>query len=389
MQPIYLDHNATTPIHPSVVEAMLPYLREHFGNPSSSHVYGQRAKQAVTRAREQVAELLACHPDEIVFTSGGTEANNLAIRGLLDLTPARRHVVTSTVEHPATARPCELLERQGIEVTRLPVDGTGRVRVEMARAFVRGDTALVTVMLAQNETGTLLPIAELAALAHERGAHIHTDAAQAVGKVPTRVGDLDVDLLSVAGHKLYAPKGVGALYVRRGVKLAPVILGAGHEHGLRPGTENVASIVGLGAACELAVKDLAVESERQRGLRDKLWRTLRKAIPGLVLNGHPTERLPNTLNVSFPGTSGSAVLAETPAVAASTGSACHEGGETASAVLTAMGIDGTEALGAVRLSLGRTTSPEGIEQAARALARTWRTAGETDGRLSPRGARRT
>lgn len=375
--PIYLDHNATTPLHPAVVEAMLPYLREHFGNPSSSHVYGQRAKLALTSAREQVAELLACHPEEIVFTSGGTEANNLAIRGVVELAGDRRHVVTSTVEHPATTRPCELLERQGIEMTRLPVDRAGRVQADMARAFVRGDTALVTVMLAQNETGTLMPITDLAALAHERGALVHTDAAQAVGKLSTRVGDLGVDLLSVAGHKLYAPKGVGALYIRRGVKVAPVILGAGQEHGLRPGTENVASIVGLGAACELATRDLSTEGERQRGLRDKLWELLGAAIPGLVLNGHPTDRLPNTLNVSFPGVRGSAVLAATPDVAASTGSACHEGGETAPAVLTAMGIDGTAALGAVRLSLGRSTSSEQVEQAASALARGWRVAAGT------------
>lgn len=370
----YLDHNATTPIHPSVIEAMLPYLREHFGNPSSNHIYGQRAKQAITRAREQVAGLLACHPDEIIFTSGGTEANNLAIRGVIELAGDRRHVVTSTVEHPATARPCELLERHGIGVTRLPVDSAGRLRIEMARAVVRGNTALVTVMLAQNETGTLMPIAELAGLTHEMGALVHTDAAQAVGRVPTRTSDLGVDLLSIAGHKLYAPKGVGALYIRRGVKVAPIILGAGHEHGVRPGTENVVSIVGLGAACAMAARDLAIESDRQRGLRDRLWELLGASIPGLVLNGHVTERLPNTLNVTFPGTRGSAVLAATPEVAASTGSACHEGCETASSVLTAMGVDGTTALGAVRLSLGRSTIPEQVEQAASALTRGWRVA---------------
>lgn len=370
--PIYLDHNATTPVHPAVVEAMLPYLREDFGNPSSGHVYGQRAKRAVECAREQVASLLTCHPDEIFFTSGGTEANNLAIRGLLELSSPRRHVVTSTVEHPATARPCELLERQGVEVTRLPVDGTGRVQTDVARAFVRGDTALVTVMLAQNETGTLMPITELAGLAHERGALIHTDAAQAVGKIPVRVGELGADLLSIAGHKLYAPKGVGALFVRRGVRLASILLGAGHERGLRPGTENVPSIVGLGVACELATAEhLDTESERERALRDALWEVLRSAIPGIVLNGHPTQRLPNTLNVSFPGARGSAVLAAAPEIAASTGSACHEGGETPSAVLTAMGLDATIALGAVRLSLGRSTTRKHIEEGARALIRAY------------------
>lgn len=370
--PIYLDHNATTPHHPLVIEAMLPYLRDHFGNPSSGHIYGQRAKRAVQYAREQVAALLGCQPDEIVFTSGGTEANNLAVRGVLDRSSARRHIVTSTVEHPATARPCELLERQGIEVTRLPVDGQGRVLVEEARAFVRGDTALMTVMLAQNETGTLMPIAELAELAHERGALVHTDAAQAVGKVQTRVDDLGVDLLSIAGHKLYAPKGVGALFVRRGTSIGPVLVGAGHERGLRPGTENVPFIVGLGMACELAAADLGSEPSRQRALRDELWEKLSAAISGVLLNGHPTERLPNTLNISFPDTRGSAVLAAAPELAASTGSACHEGGETPSAVLTAMGIDATTALGAVRLSLGRSTTREQIAQAAQALTRAWR-----------------
>lgn len=382
--PMYLDHNATTPVHPAVVEAMLPYLREHFGNPSSGHVYGQRAKRAVERAREQVASLLACQPDEVLFTSGGTEANNLGIRGVLEVSGSRRHIVTSTVEHPASTRPCELLERHGVEVTRLPVDKSGRVQTEMARPFVRGDTALVTVMLAQNETGTLMPIAELSALAHERGSLSHTDAAQAVGKIRTRVDELGVDLLSIAGHKLYAPKGVGALFVRRGVRLAPVLLGAGHERGLRPGTENVASIVGLGMACELAVVDLDEEAGRQRKLRDELWARLCAEVPGVVLNGHPRARLPNTLNVSFPEVRGSAVLAAAPALAASTGSACHEGGETASAVLTAMGLGAATALGAVRLSLGRSTTDALIDQAARALARAWRDAAGTADLDKPR-----
>lgn len=374
--PIYLDHNATTPIHAEVVEAMLPYLREHFGNPSSGHVYGQRAKQAVERARGQVAALLGCQPDEIVFTSGGTEANNLAIRGVTELSP-RRHVVTTTVEHPATAQPCAYLERHGFEVTRVPVDASGQVQVRDARPFVRGDTALVTVMLAQNETGTLMPIAAIAKVAHDQGALMHTDAAQAVGKIATRVEELDVDLLSIAGHKLYAPKGVGALYVRRGTKLAPLVLGAGHERGLRPGTENVPYIVGLGQACELARRDLDREPARQRALRDELWEKLRGAIPGMKLNGHPTERLPNTLNVSFPEARGSAVLAAAPEIAASTGSACHEGGETASAVLLAMGIGADVALGAVRLSLGRSTTREQIAAAGTALVRAHsRTRGE-------------
>ncbi len=370
--PIYLDHNATTPIRPEVVDAMLPYLREHFGNPSSGHVYGRRAHEAVERARAQVATLLGCEPAEVLFTSGGTEANNLAILGAAGAPgDGRRHVLTSTVEHPATARPCDRLERSGWEITRVPVDPEGWVRPEDARPFVRGDTALVTVMLANNETGTLMPIRALADLAHEKGARVHTDAAQAVGKVPVGVDDLGVDLLSVAGHKLYAPKGVGALYVRNGTPIGPVLLGAGHERGLRPGTENVPYIVGLGVACELARLDLEAEAVRVRGLRDALWEGLRVGVPGIRRNGHPTARLPNTLNVSFPGVRGSTVLAAAPEVAASTGSACHEGGESPSGVLVAMGLDPATALGAVRLSLGRGTTGEEVEVASRALVRAW------------------
>ena len=364
--PIYLDHNATTPVLPEVVDAMLPYLREHFGNPSSGHVYGRRAQQAIEEARAQVAGLLGCAADEVVFTSGGTEANNIAIRGAVDAS-GRRHVITSAVEHPATERPCQLLERRGVRVTRVGVDASGTASQAEAEAALSDDTALVTVMHANNETGTLQPVAELSAAARGRGALVHTDAAQSVGKVSTRVDDLGVDLLSVAGHKLYAPKGVGALYVRRETPLHPVLLGAGHERGLRPGTENVAYIAGLGQACQVAAAGLAAEAARVRRLRDRLWDALRAAVPGLQLNGHPERRLPNTLNVRFPGVAGSAVLAGAPAVAASTGSACHEGGERASAVLTAMGLGEAEALGSVRLSLGRGTTAEQADRAAAAL----------------------
>jgi cysteine desulfurase len=370
-EPIYLDHNATTPILPEVVEAMLPYLHGHFGNPSSAHAYGQQARTAIEQAREKVAALLGCQPGEIVFTSGGTEANNLAIRGVAEVS-TRRSIVTSTVEHPATSQPCAYLERHGFEVRRVPVDEHGRIHVREVAASASEKTALVTMMLAQNETGTLMPIAEVTRLAHEHGALVHTDAAQAVGKVPTQVDDLGVDLLSLAGHKLYAPKGIGALYVRRGTPLAPFVLGAGHERGLRPGTENVASIVALGHACLLAGRDLAVESAPQRQLCDELWEQLHLAVPGLRLNGHPIDRLPNTLNVSLPGVSGTAVLAAAPEIAASTGSACHEGAEAASPVLLAMGVAPTEALGAVRLSVGRSTTPEQIARAVRALVRGYR-----------------
>ena len=371
--PIYLDHNATTPLLPEAVEAMLPYLREHFGNPSSTHPYGARARQAVARAREQVAALIGCDADEVLFTSGGTEANNLAIRGVTGaLEGRRRGVVTTSIEHPATARPCDWLERHRYRVTRIGVDREGRARVDAARKAIDGDTALVTVMHSNNETGVLQPVAELARLAHEVGAVLHTDAAQSVGKVPVRVRELDVDLLSIAGHKVYAPKGVGALYVRRGTPLAPLLLGASHERGLRPGTENVASIVGLGVACELVGGNLDTSSARMTGLRDLLRDRLAAGVPGLTLNGHRELRLPNTLNVRFPRTSGSAVLEGAPELAASTGAACHEGHESASAVILAMGVAPQEALGSVRLTLGRGTTEEEVMRASDALVRSWR-----------------
>ncbi|MDX2089786.1 MAG: cysteine desulfurase family protein [Kofleriaceae bacterium] len=370
--PIYLDHNATTPLLPEVVDAMLPYLREHFGNPSSGHVYGSRARAAVAHAREQIAALLGCDADEVVFTSGGTEANNLAIRGVTEARERKSHVVTTVIEHPATARPCAWLEKHERSVSRIGVDADGRVRVDAAREAIDGDTALVTVMHSNNETGVLQPVEELARLAHAAGALIHTDAAQSLGKVPVRVRELDVDLLSVAGHKLYAPKGVGALYVKRGTPLVPFALGASHERGLRPGTENVASIVGLGAACEAVGRDLDATAGRMKRLRDLLWERLASGVPGLALNGHHELRLPNTLNVRFPRASGSAVLEGAPVVAASTGSACHEGQESASAVILAMGISPEEALGSVRLTLGRGTSEDDVVRAAEALTRAWR-----------------
>ena len=369
--PIYLDYNATTPIRPEVVDAMLPYLREHFGNPSSDHVYGARARTAVERARAQVALLLGCTAYEVIFTSGGTAANNLAIRGAADARRQRTRIVTSVIEHPATSEPCAWLERHGRHVTRAGVDADGRVRLGEALAAIDTETAIVTVMHANNETGVLQPVEELAPLARAYGALVHTDAAQSVGKVPVRVRELGVDLLSMAGHKVYAPKGVGALYVRRGTPLEPLVLGAGHERGLRPGTENVASIVGLGLACELAARDLDDESSRIKALRDMLWDSLAAEIPALGLNGHRDERLPNTLNVRFPHASGRAVLEGAPELAASTGSACHEGHESASPVILAMGVSPKDALGSVRLTLGRGTTEDEVARAAAALVRSW------------------
>jgi cysteine desulfurase len=369
--PIYLDYNATTPLLPEVVDAMLPYLRKHFGNPSSRHLYGKRAHDAIERARSDVAALINSHADEIIFTSGGTEANNLAIRGTTART-TRRRVVTSIVEHPATARPVSWLERQGWDIVRIGVDAGGRSRVPELDAAITSVTALVTIMHSNNETGVFQPIQEAVRFARRAGACVHTDAAQSVGKVPIDVRAMDLDLLSIAGHKLYGPKGVGALFVRRGTDLEPLALGAGHERGLRPGTENVASIVGLGAACALAQCDLDAQGTRVSTLRDRLWERLAQTIPQLALNGHVENRLPNTLNVRFPHVSGEALLAATPQIAASTGSACHDSDESASAVLLAMGIPARAALGSVRLTLGRATTESAVDRAATALARAWR-----------------
>lgn len=305
----------------------------------------------------------------MLFTSGGTEANNLAIRGVTEAS-ARRGIVTSVIEHPATARPCDWLERNGWQVSRIPVDVDGRARVD--EAVIDARTALVTVMHSNNETGVLQPIAELAVRARSVGALVHTDAAQSIGKVPVNVGALGVDLLSIAGHKLYAPKGVGALFVKCGTPIVPFALGAGHERGMRPGTENVASIVGLGAACEAMGRDLDEASQRMRLLRDLLWTRLADQIPALALNGHRAFRLPNTLNVRFPGASGVAVLEGAEEIAASTGSACHEGEEHASSVILAMGVAPSEALGSVRLTLGRSTTERDIARASEALVRAWR-----------------
>ncbi len=369
-EPIYLDYNATTPLLPEVVDAMLPYLCEHFGNPSSSHPYGVRARAAVELARGRVAALLGCDAEEIVFTSGGTEANNLAICGTAEGRKGRNGIVTSVIEHPATSRPCEWLAAEhGLRIARIGVDEDGRVRLDEARAAINLGTALVTVMHSNNETGVLQPVRELGEAAHAVGAMVHTDAAQSVGKVPFDVRALGVDLCSLAGHKLYAPKGVGALYVKRSTPLSPFTRGAGHERGLRPGTENVASIVGLGVACELASRDLAHVAAQMRELRDSLWAELAALVPGLALNGHPQERLPNTLNVRFPHASGSAVLAAAPEIAASTGSACHEGHESASATIVAMGVSHADALGSVRLTLGRGTTAADVHVAAASLGR--------------------
>lgn len=371
--PIYLDYNATTPVDPRVVDAMLPYLSEQFGNPSSGHPAGAAAARAVTAAREQVARLVGAHADEVVFTGSGSEADNLAIRGTALAATTKRapvHVITQATEHPAVLATCAALQRlHGIDVTYLPVDRHGLVDPDDLAHAITNRTVLVSVMLANNETGTIQPVADLARIAHEHGVLIHTDAAQAIGKIPVDVTELGVDLLTLVGHKMYAPKGIAALYVRRGVALEPVIYGGGQEHDLRAGTENVAAIVALGTAADLAAADLARgEPERLRRLRDDLHGRLADQVPGPVtLNGHPRMRLPNTVNLSLPPRSGGALLAAATGVAASTGSACHTGDPRLSPVLAAMGIPEHEALSAVRLSLGRWSSAGEIHEAAAAI----------------------
>jgi cysteine desulfurase len=359
---IYLDFNATTPIAPEVAAAISQALAEPFGNPSSEHWAGLPARQAVEKARTQVAAFLHCNSDEVVFTSGGSESNNHALKGVFFAHGGGGgHIITTQVEHPAVLNPCRFLERLGAAVTYLPVDRFGRVDPDDVRNALTSRTILISVMHANNEVGTLQPIPEIARIARERGILFHTDAAQSAGKIPVRVDELGVDLLSLAGHKLYAPKGVGALYVRKGVCLEPLIHGAGHESGRRAGTENILFDVALGAACELAQSWLGVESIRQ--LRDLLWKVLQAQFgERVVLNGHPTERLPNTLNVSFVGKIGSTILGGLKDVAASTGSACHSGSVELSPVLRAMQVPPEIGMGAIRFSLGRTTTREEIEQ---------------------------
>lgn len=363
--PIYLDYNATTPIDPEVAEAMLPYLHRHFGNPSSSHAYGITANEAVTSARLQIADLLGAAPEEIVITSGGTEANNMVIQGLASrLASQGRHIITSSVEHPAVLEPCYALEKDNFCVTILPVDGEGRVSPETVAQAITAETTLISIMHANNEVGTIQPLAEIAAVTREHGILLHTDAAQSVGKIPVRPDELGVDFLSLAGHKLYAPKGVGALYIRSGRHLDRLIHGANHESGRRAGTENVLGIVGLGKACEIAGKSLEAGGAHSRALRDRLWQGLSSRLTDLRRNGDPEACLPNTLSVSFRGIDATALLTEIgERVAASAGAACHSEGVEVSTVLTAMQVPLDFAMGSVRFSVGRPTTEVEVDTA--------------------------
>ncbi len=367
---IYLDYNATTPVDPRVAEAVAGTLRDGWGNPSSGHRAGRAARALVEAARARVAACLGARADEILFTSGGTESDNWAVRALLPHAGCG-HVVTTAVEHPAVLVTARALEREGrIRLTVVGVDRFGRVDPDEVVRALGSDTVLVSVMLANNEVGTVEPVAEIAAACRDRGVRTHTDAAQAVGKIPVDVGALGVDLLTVAGHKLYAPKGIGALFVRRGTAIEPLLRGAGHERGLRAGTENVPGIAGLGAACEIARREVADEGPRLAALRDDLEARLAAGFPALVRHGHPERRLPNTASVAFPGVDANVLLdALADEVAASAGAACHTGAVHPSSVLTAMGVDPATALATVRFSLGRfTTAVEVAEASSLVLA---------------------
>lgn len=362
---IYLDFNATTPVAPEVREAILDSFDLAWANPSSEHLPGRLARRAVEEARGQVARLLGCDPEEIVFTSGGTESDNAAIVGVAEALAERgRHIVLSSVEHPAVEQPCRALERRGFEITRVGVDGRGVVDPAAVERAIRPDTILVSILHAQNETGALQPVEAIGRIARSRGIPFHTDAAQSVGKIPVNVEEIGCDLLTVAGHKLYAPKGVGALYVRRGTPFVPLLRGAPQERGRRPGTENVAGIVGLGAACALASAELPARKERMEILRDRLERALVREIGDLVVHASKAERLPNTLSVAIPGAPADAMLEAVEAVALSAGAACHSAGVEPSLVLLAMGVPVELARCTLRFSVGRTTTEEDVDEAA-------------------------
>ena len=368
-KPIYLDYNGTTPHDPEVISAMRPYLEEEFGNPSSSHHFGAKPRQAVVTARDQIASLLSCRPQEILFTSGGTESNNFAIKGIAGACRDKgNHIITSQIEHPAVLEVCAYLQKEGFEITYLPVDEYGSVSVSDVDAACTSNTILITIMHANNEVGTIQPLQEISEISRKRKILLHTDAAQSVGKIPTNISELGVDLLSIAGHKIYAPKGIGALYIRDGVQLETFMHGAGQETGRRAGTENVLEIVGLGKACEIAKRNMAGNIRQMQMTRDRLYVGLKKGCKQVKLNGHPEKRLPNTLSLSFEGLEANRILEKiSVAVAASAGAACHADTVEISHVLEAMGVALDWAKGTLRLSTGRTTSGEDIDSAVKII----------------------
>ncbi|MBP6976791.1 MAG: selenide, water dikinase SelD [Lentimicrobiaceae bacterium] len=366
---IYLDFNATTPIDHEVATAMRPFLDEQFGNPSSMHRFGTEARKAVEAARARVAMLLGSKPEEIVFTSGGTESNNMAIKGMARANSNRgNHIITSAVEHPAVLEVCHYLSRNGFRITLLPVDRFGMVDPDDLKKAITPQTILVTIMHANNEVGTIQPVKDLALVCRSHGIPFHSDAAQSVGKIPVVVDEMGVDLLSVAGHKFYAPKGVGALYIRSGLAPEKLIHGADHEHNRRAGTENLLEIVGMGKACEIAQRDLPQVSAHLRTMRDRLYNGLTERLPDVRLNGHPEHRLPNTLSLGFSGLDINTLLSDLPEIAASAGAACHADGQTVSSVLQAMRVPEEYALGTVRLSVGKYTTAAEIDRAVEIIS---------------------
>lgn len=360
---VYLDHNASTPLHPKVVAEMLPYLTERFGNPSSVHAFGREAREGLDRARQQVAGLLGVRAEEIIFTSGGTESDNFALKGLAGARPTKGHLITTRIEHHAVLRTCQALEGLGFEVTYLPVDEYGMVDPDDVRRAIRPDTFALSVMHANSEIGTIQPLAAIGALAREHGLTFHVDAVQTFGKIPIEVEAWGIDLLSCSAHKIYGPKGVAALYVRRGTKMVSVQHGGEHERRRRAGTENVAGIVGFGKAAEVRAGDMAAEGDRLRALRERLWAGISARVPDVRLNGHPTARVPGTLNLGFRNVESESIVLglDLKGIAVSAGSACTSGNVEPSYVLVAMGVALEWAMGAVRCSLGRGTTAEDLD----------------------------
>ncbi len=368
MEPIYLDYNATTPLDSQVANAMKPFLTQNFGNPSSSHWFGINSRKAVIKAREQVAKLINCKPEEIIFTSGGTESNNYAIRGYAFANRHKgNHIITSVIEHPAVIEVCKYLEEHGFTITYLPVDKNGSVSVKSVQKAITEQTILISIMHANNEVGTIQPISKIAELAIENGICMHTDAAQSLGKIPVDVLELNVDLVSIAGHKIYAPNGIGALYIKEGTKLEKLMYGAKQENGFRAGTENVLGIVGLGIACEIAMQDIAKNFEHLKRMRDRLWNGLVSKIPDVRLNGHPEKRLPNTLNVSFLNMNDFFQLSLFLEIAASAGAACNKHTTSLSHVLAAMNVPIEYAKGTIRFSTGKMTTNKEIDNAIKKI----------------------
>lgn len=364
-----MDHSATTPVDGEVVDAMLPYFTEIFGNSSSLHSFGTEAAEALLIARRQVAEAIGAQPEEIIFTSGGTESDNLAIRGVIPYNAGKKHVITSVIEHPAVLNTCAFLEKLGHEVTYVPVDAEGIVDLEKLESSIRENTVLISVMHANNEVGTIQPIKEISEIAKKHGIYFHTDAVQSVGKIPVNVDDLGVDMLSISSHKIHGPKGAGALYVRKGTAIEPIVFGGNHEKGMRSGTENIPGIVGLGKAMSLAKERLDVDSKHMQQMRDSLIKGIFKSVSDVRLNGHPSQRLPNNVNLSFKYVEGESMLMmlDMKGIAVSTGSACSSKSLKASHVLSSLNLEDDYIHGSLRISLGRENTMEDIDYVIESL----------------------